>query len=146
MRTMIAAAILAVAAAPANAGQIWLTMDQVRSYSLEKPAGQIVVGNPSIADVTVQDKEQIFLFGKSPGVTNIYVLDDNGEFLDNIVIRVRAAGEGMLVMHRGAQRTTYNCTDQCDPTMTVGDESTVFSAVQQQVTTKDEQAKASAEK
>lgn len=141
MRRIIAAAILAaVVAAPAHAEQIWLTMDQVRPYALEKPAGQIVVGNPAVADVTVQDKERVFLFGKAPGVTNMYILDDKGEFVDNIIIRVRAADAGMLTMHRGVIRTTYNCTDHCDPTMTVGDDTQSFVSTQQQVQSKAQQA------
>lgn len=146
MRTIFAAALFAAfAAAPANAGQIWLTMDQVRPYELEKPAGQIVVGNPAIADVTVQDKQRVFLYGKAPGLTNMYVVDENGDLVENLLIRVRSTGSGMLVMHRGSLRTTYNCTTHCDPTVTVGDESTGFSALQSQITTKTEQAKASAE-
>lgn len=145
MRTIIAIALaFSALAAPARAEQIWLTMDQVRSYELAKPAGQIVVGNPAVADVTVQDKQRVFLFGKAPGVTNMYVLDANGDFLDNLVIRVRATGSGMLVMHRGVQRTTYNCTDNCDPTITVGDDTNAFASLQQQVTNKAEQAKAGA--
>jgi Flp pilus assembly secretin CpaC len=144
MRTIIAIALaFAALAHPAGAEQIWLTMDQVRSYELAKPAGQIVVGNPAVADVTVQDKQHVFLFGKAPGMTNMYVLDADGEFLDNLVIRVRATGSGMLVMHRGVERTTYNCTDNCDPTITVGDETGAFSTLQQQVTNKAEQARAS---
>lgn len=145
MRKIAAAVIFALAPLPAGAEQIWLTMDQVRPYELAKPAGQIVVGNPAVADVTVQDKERVFLFGKAPGMTNMYIFDDEGEFVDNLIIRVRATGAGMLVMHRGAMRTTYNCTDECDATMTVGDETTSFSTVQQQVRTKAQQATASAE-
>jgi len=57
----------------AQAGQLWLTMDQVRPYELKLPAGQIVVGNPSIADIQVQDKTRLLLFGKSPGLTNIFI-------------------------------------------------------------------------
>lgn len=133
---------LSAAVAPAKAEQIWLTMDQVRPYELEKPAGQIVVGNPAIADVTVQDKNRVFLFGKSPGMTNMYIVDDNGQLVENIIIRVRAAAAGMLVMHRGVMQTTYNCTSRCDPTITVGDESKGFEDVQKQVSSKSEQAKA----
>lgn len=140
MRTIFAAAILSVVASQASAGQVWLTMDQVRPYELQKPAGQIVVGNPAIADVTVQDKERVFLFGKSPGMTNIYIFDDEGQFVDNLIIRVRATTQDMLVMHRGAERMTYNCTTNCEPTMTVGDDQNTFTQMNQQVMTKTQQA------
>ena len=140
MRTIFAAAILSVVASQASAGQVWLTMDQVRPYELQKPAGQIVVGNPAIADVTVQDKERVFLFGKAPGMTNIYIFDDEGQFVDNLLIRVRATTQDMLVMHRGSARMTYNCTTNCEPTMTVGDETQTFTEMNQQVMTKTQQA------
>ena len=140
MRTIFAAAILSVVASQASAGQVWLTMDQVRPYELQKPAGQIIVGNPAIADVTVQDKERVFLFGKSPGMTNIYIFDDEGQFVDNLLIRVRATTQDMLVMHRGAERTTYTCTTNCEPTMTVGDDTQTFTELNQQVSTKVQQA------
>lgn len=140
MRTIFAAAILSLAAAEANAGQIWLTMDQVRPYELVKPAGQIVVGNPAIADVTVQDKDRVFLFGKAPGMTNMYIFDDQGEFVDNLVIRVRATTQDMLVMHRGSERTTYTCTTNCEATVTVGDTANTFSQLNQQVNAKVQQA------
>lgn len=145
MRMLLAAFSFAVAASSAHAEQLWLTMDQVRPYELQKPAGQIVVGNPAIADVTVQDKNRIFLFGKAPGLTNIYVFDEEGQPIDNLVIRVRATGNDMLTMHRGGARTTYNCTSQCEATITVGDGTTSFASVVQQVSQKASQAEASVE-
>lgn len=144
MRIFTAAALFVLAAAPASAEQVWLTMDQVRPYELSRPAGEIVVGNPAIADVTVRDKTRVFLFGKAPGLTNMYIVDDNGELVDNLVIRVRATDNGMLVMHRGVERTTYNCTSNCEATITVGDDDASFSAVQQQVTMKNKQAEMNA--
>ncbi|MBB5517976.1 pilus assembly protein N-terminal domain-containing protein [Amphiplicatus metriothermophilus] len=137
MRTLIAAAaILCLAVAPARAGQIWLTMDQVRPYEIERPAGQIVVGNPEIADVTVHDKKRIFLFGKAPGLTNMIIFDEKGEAIETLVIRVRSNTSGMLTFHRGAQRTTYNCTTECDATITVGDGNESFTQVASQVAQK----------
>ncbi|MFQ5562696.1 MAG: pilus assembly protein N-terminal domain-containing protein [Parvularculaceae bacterium] len=141
MRSIIAALILSVFAAPqAFAEQIWLTMDQVRPYKLDVPASSIVVGNPGIADVTVRDENNLFLFGKAPGLTNIYIFDEEGEPVRNLMIRVRTASSGMLVFHRGAQRTTYNCTSQCEPTITVGDSPEQFSGVSAQVEAKASQA------
>lgn len=140
MRTLIAALLASVAATAANAEEIWLTMDQVRPFVIEKPAGQIVVGNPGIADVTVQDKTRVLLFGKAPGVTNMFVFDDNGETIGNLIIRVKSTSNEMLTMHRGPLRTTYNCATQCEETVTVGDNSTTFSGVASQVQQKFQQA------
>ncbi|MEO1244010.1 MAG: pilus assembly protein N-terminal domain-containing protein [Pseudomonadota bacterium] len=124
----------------AHAGQIWLTMDQVRPLKLENPAQSIVVGNPAIADVTVQDNENILLFGKAPGLTNIYIFDEKGDAVENVMIRVRSSSADMLTMQRGLARTTYNCTNNCEPTLTVGDDQTVFTGVSAQVQNKLQQA------
>jgi len=64
-------------ASAASAEQVWVTMDQIRPYKLEKPATQILVRNPGIADITVVDSTEILLNGKTPGLTNVVFLDDN---------------------------------------------------------------------
>lgn len=141
MRTMLfAAAALVAAASPAAAGQVWLTIDHVRPYEIERPAGEIVIGNPGIADVTVQDKTRILLFGKAPGVTNMYIFDEEGKTIENLLVRVGASTSGMLTFHRGAQRTTYACTSECSATQTVGDGLASFGEVNQQVQMKMQQA------
>ena len=131
-------------ASSAQAAQVWLTMDQVRPYKLEKPAQNIVVGNPSIADVTVQDNQNLLLFGKAPGLTNIYIFDENGETISNLIVRVRSPSTDMLTYYRGTARTTYNCTTNCEVTITVGDDRTAFSNVSEQVKDKLKQAKTAA--
>lgn len=135
----IAAALLAMTQTAA-AGQIWLTMDQVRPFKLEKEAQSIVIGNPAIADVTVRDANNLLLFGKAPGLTNIYFFDENGEPFDNLVVRVRTPSADMLTVHRGGARTTYNCTTNCEATITVGDDPSIFDGVSQQVLNKYGQA------
>ncbi len=136
----IAAASLAAMSQPAAAEQLWLTMDQVRPFKLETPAKSIVVGNPAIADVTIQDNNNILLFGKAPGLTNIYVFDETGAPSQNLVIRVRTPSSDMLTVHRGVGRTTYNCTTNCEATVTVGDDTEQFETVSSQVESKYGQA------
>ncbi len=142
MRRIIAAAGMLIASTQTAqaADQIWLTMDQVRPYQLEHPAQSIVVGNPAIADVTVRDNTNVLLFGKAPGLTNIYIFDERGEAVKNLIIRVRTPSADMLTVHRGAARTTYNCTTNCEATITVGDENTTFNDIATQVQNKYSQA------
>lgn len=124
----------------AKAEQVWLTMDQVRPIKLENPAQSIVVGNPAIADVTVQDNQNILLFGKAPGLTNIYIFDEKGDAANNLVIRVRSPNTDMLTLQRGIARMTFNCTTNCEATTTVGDDQFTFNNVAQQVQNKFQQA------
>lgn len=140
-----AAAALAFMTAGASAEQIWLTMDQVRPYKLESPAQKIVVGNPAIADVRVENETSLLLFGKGPGLTNIYFFDQNGDAAKNLVVRVRTPSADMLTVHRGSARTTYNCTTNCEATVTVGDDPAVFTGVAGQIASKYGQATAAAD-
>ena len=117
----------------ASAEQIWVTMDQVRPYELKDAADSIIVGNPGIVDITVLDANNFFLFGKAPGLTNILVQDEMGEIVKNLQVRVNPPSSGMLVYHRGKDRTTYNCTRHCEVTLTVGDGNDAFTNVDAQV-------------
>lgn len=136
-------AILAATAAMANAAsaeQVWLTMDQVTPFSFKQEVDQIVVGNPGIADVTVRDKSRVLLFGKAPGMTNMFLFDSDGNEIDNLIVRVRATNSEMLTVQRGQQRITYNCMNACEQTITVGDSPDAFGSISQQVQRKYQQA------
>ncbi|TIL55424.1 MAG: hypothetical protein E5Y81_23815, partial [Mesorhizobium sp.] len=66
------AALLAATAliVPAKAGAgIEVTMNQAKIVKLSRAADTIVVGNPAIADASVQDASTIVLTGKGFGVT-----------------------------------------------------------------------------
>ncbi len=128
------------AGAVATAEEVWLTMDYVKPFQLEREASKIVIGNPGIADVTVEDSTNLLLFGKAPGSTNIFILDEEGNKIDNMIVRVRALGDNMLTFQRGPQRTTYNCLKFCEATVTVGDNNTSFAEVQAQSQQKFQQA------
>ncbi|HBK92168.1 MAG TPA: hypothetical protein DDZ68_10905 [Parvularcula sp.] len=140
MRTLLLSLFATAATATAaHADQVWVTMDQVAPYVFKQDVDQIVVGNPGIADVTVRDKSKVLIFGKSPGLTNFYLFDAEGKEIDNLIVRVRSTGNEMLTFHRGAQRATYNCMTQCEPTITIGDSNETFGFVSQQVQQKYQQ-------
>jgi Flp pilus assembly secretin CpaC len=144
MRLFAAAALFTLLAAPASADQLWLTMDQVRPYDIARPAGQIIIGNPAIADVKVQNNSRVLLFGKAPGMTNMFILDAEGKEIDNLIVRVRSNNVSMLTFQRGLQRLSLNCSSNCETTVTVGDASAVFGETSQQVDQKYSQAQGAA--
>jgi len=122
--------------AHAQSTEMWLTIDQVRAYDLRQPVASIVVGNPVIADVTVQPNNKVLLYGKAPGLTNIYFFDKDGNRLENLNVRVQSQTSDMLVVYRGTQRTSYTCTRNCEMTPVIGDSPEVFEAVSSQSQTK----------
>ena len=134
------AALIGLMPINAFAGELWLTMDKVRIYDMKSPVASIVVGNPAIADVTVQSDSRILLYGKTPGLTNIYFFDKDGKRVDNVNIRVQSSTGNMMVVNRGVDRATYTCTTKCELAPTVGDSQEVFGRVTQQAGMKNSSA------
>ena len=133
-----AALAVSLASTAASAGEVWLTMDYVKPYKLDRAAGQIVVGNPAIADIRVLDSQTVLLYAKGPGSTNFYIFDEDGQKLDDLIVRVQAIGNNKLTFQRGGERATFDCITYCDPTITVGDGQT-FGEIAQQVIQKNQQ-------
>ena len=57
-------------------------MDQARLVQLPERAANVVIGNPLIADVSIQPGGLTVVTGKSYGATNFIVTDKNGRGAD----------------------------------------------------------------
>ena len=110
---LVAGALGLAAPAAADAG-IQVEMNQAKIVKLARPADTIVVGNPAIADAAVQDASTIILTGKGFGVTNLVVLDGDGNpIVDEQVTVVRQAVSSVRV-YRRANIQTLSCTPYCE--------------------------------
>jgi len=117
-RSSILIAVLLAATSlitPAKAAaDIEVTMNQAKIVKLSRPADTIVVGNPAIADASVQDASTIVLTGKGFGVTNLVVLDQEGSpIVDAQVTVVRQAASSVRI-YRRAEIQTMSCTPYCE--------------------------------
>lgn len=122
MRTSIFTAAAAVAClAPVHAGEVQLQLDQARLYSLDRPVGSVVVANPSVADVAVHSNQELVLFGKMPGLTNLFVFDTDGRPMGSVSLRVSNPRQNMVTVYAGANRMTMSCATVCEHTYTIGD-------------------------
>lgn len=102
----ISIVLLALAGSAAMASESTsVGMGQARSISLPRNAARVVIGNPAIADVTLQSPRDLVLFGKYPGGTTLLVADQDGKAIINTSILVTAAGDGGVTVHYGAGRT-----------------------------------------
>lgn len=146
MRLFFISLTASFCATAASAEQVWVTMDQVKPYTFKQEVAQIVVGNPGVADVTVRDKTRVLLFGKAPGLTNLFLFDADGNEIENLIVRVRSTNSDLLTVQRGGQRFTYNCTSTCEQTLAVGDSQEAFGALTSQVKQKYQQASSSGSK
>ena len=116
----IVAAVLATPSAWAD--DLIVKFDQSEILRLPRPASEIIVGNPSIADVTIQSGNILVITGKSFGITNFIALDAERNVIQDQRISVRRDEVGVVNLHRGVMRQTYACLPQCNPTITVGDD------------------------
>ncbi len=109
--------------------------DQSQIIRLERAPGTVVVGNPSIADVTIQGN-QIFLHGRAFGKTNIIVLDENGNALADYNINVDAQDDYSAVVFKGSPagilQSTFTCKTNCEVALHVGDDAGTFKTVNEQ--------------
>ena len=125
----VAIAALSILAPAQAADDLVVKYDQSQLLRLPKPAAEIIVGNPSIADVSVQAGNLLVVTGKTFGITNIIALDaDRNVIQDQRVLVKRDEGKVVNLM-RGTDRQSYNCTPQCNPSITIGDEQKYFDAI-----------------
>jgi Flp pilus assembly secretin CpaC len=117
-------ATLAAVAAPAvaHAEDLVIKYDQSQILRLTRPASEIIIGNPSIADVTIQSGNILVVTGKSYGITNIIALDGERNIIQDQRITVRRDEVGVVNLTRGTARSTFACVPQCNPTITLGDD------------------------
>jgi Flp pilus assembly secretin CpaC len=109
----VAAAALPTSPAIAGAG-IDVVMNQAKIIRLARPADTIVVGNPLIADATVQDATTIVLTGKGFGVTNIVALDKEGTPIVDEQVTVARDSASSVRIYRRAEVQTMSCTPYCE--------------------------------
>jgi Flp pilus assembly secretin CpaC len=135
---------IAALAAPAiaHAADIDIVLDQARLVKLPERVATVVVGNPLIADATVQGGGLLVITGKGYGLTNLLALDRAGAVLMEKSVEVRGLRDNVVVIHRGVERETYSCAPDCQRRITLGDSTTYFDAAITQTVTRNSQAAA----
>jgi len=100
---------------PAVASEaIEVVMNQAKIVKLASPADTIVIGNPMIADASVQDATTIVLTGRGFGVTNLVVLDRDGNAIVDEQVVVSRQFANSVRVYRRAEVQTLSCTPYCE--------------------------------
>lgn len=125
-----AASVLAVLPfSSAKAQDLIVKYDQSQLIRLPRPVAEIIIGNPTIAEVTVQANNLLVVTGKTFGITNVIALDaDRNIIQDQRVMVVRDENKVVSLM-KGGKRESYNCAPQCNPALVVGDDKDFFDTV-----------------
>jgi Flp pilus assembly secretin CpaC len=118
-----------------------VVLDQAQIAQLPERAGTIVIGNPLIADVTLQAGGNMVITGKGYGSTNIIVLDRTGAILMTKIVRV-VGPRDTVVVYRGIDRESYSCAPDCERRITLGDAPPYFDATLGQAGARTNQATA----
>ncbi len=128
----LAGAILGMMA-PAGAAEasddLIVRYDQAQLLRLPRPVSEIIIGNGSIADVTVQGGNMLVITGKTFGITNIIALDRDKNVIQDQRILVERDERSIVNVSRAGQRQSFSCTPNCHPTLTIGDNSAFFDQV-----------------
>lgn len=113
----------------AQAADLTVRYDQSQLLRLPRPVAEVIIGNPSIADVTVQGGNLLVVTGKTFGVTNIIALDDQRNVIQDQRVVVQQDDERIVNVTKAGVRQSYSCTPNCSPTMTIGDDNAYFDMV-----------------
>jgi len=116
-----ALALAAPQALASNQQKLVLTTNQTSVMNMSNSPGTVVVGNPSIADVTVQGR-QVFLHGRAFGTTNIMFFDAKGEFIQDYEVVVQEGSSSEVSLYRSGVSFTYVCANDCQPVLHPGDD------------------------
>jgi Flp pilus assembly secretin CpaC len=124
-----AAALLGLSVTSAAAEDLVVKYDQSQLLRLPRPASEIIIGNPAIADIAIQAGNLLVVTGKTFGITNFIVLDNERNVVWESRVMVKRDEAKVVNLQRGTQRQSYNCTPQCNPSITIGDEQTYFETI-----------------
>lgn len=117
----VALSAIALLSPAAAADPILVPLDQAKLMQLPERAATVVVGNPLIADVSIQPGGLAVITGKGYGATNFIVLDRSGAVLSEKTVDVQGPSDKTVVVYRGFTRQTYSCTPDCERRITLGD-------------------------
>jgi Flp pilus assembly secretin CpaC len=127
------ASLAASTAAPAAADPISVVVDRAKVLRISQPADVVIIGNPAIADATIQDSRTLIITGHSYGTTNLIVLDKQGQQIAGDLVTVVPSDDQVVTIYRRDKRQTLSCTPDCSPVMTLGDDATDFNAANAQI-------------
>jgi Flp pilus assembly secretin CpaC len=111
---VLAAALLSFGAAAAAASRLDVEINQSRRIGLRGAAANVVVGDPTIADVTMLDAHSVIVTGKGYGSTQVMVMDRAGRMLLDSHVAVRAPDDGRLTLYRGVAASEFSCSPRCE--------------------------------
>lgn len=142
--------LLAASTAHGAEKSITVFADQAKIVNITGRPTTVVVGNPMIADVTIQG-EVLAIHGRHFGNTNLIILDAQGGELASLQINVIRSGINDVEMYKGGNegkfvgKFSYVCAPNCESVMMPGDDTDYNGSIVGQVSAKSKEALTSAQ-
>ena len=105
------AALLAVR--PSAAETIAVTVDKGTLLRLPQNADVVLVAEPGIANAVIESPRMIFILGKRPGETNLFVMDRAGNTILKVDVVVSPNDPREVTVYRGGSQSTLGCYPRC---------------------------------
>jgi Flp pilus assembly secretin CpaC len=88
-------------------------VDKGHILKLAQDADVVLVAQPEIANAVIESPRLIFILGKKPGETNLFVMDRAGNLIVKSDVVVVPNEQRQVTIHRGEKSTTMKCLPLC---------------------------------
>lgn len=105
--------VATVAVADSLSAPLSVSAGAAARITLGAPVRDIVVGDPSVADVSLVNERTLVILGKKVGATTILAFDARGRALADRDVVVSSVPTQAVVVQRGVNAATYACGDRC---------------------------------
>ena len=120
---LVLGALPTLVTAPASADTMEVGAGQAVRVDGGRGLSQVVVGDPSIADVNVDKTGHVMVFGKRAGSTTLTLVGRGGQVVRDDVVVVRAGGAATVTVTYGTGKSVppggvsviHACGEGCSP-------------------------------
>lgn len=105
--------VATVAAADSPSAPLSVSAGAAKRIVLSAPVRDIVVGDPTVADVTLVNERTLVVLGKKAGATTVIAFDARGRPLADRDVVVSNVPTQAVIVQRGVTEATYACGDRC---------------------------------
>lgn len=86
---------------------------QAARITLAAPVRDLVVGDPTVADVSLVNERTLVVLGKKAGATTVLAFDARGRALADRQVVVTDIPDQAVIVQRGVAASTYACGHRC---------------------------------
>ena len=95
-----------------------LEIGKAQLVPLSETPDVVMLGDPTIADVVVEEDGLMFLLGREPGETNLLVMNKDGGVILSSAVVVGPLKKRQMTVDRGVEAFTLSCNPRCVPVAT----------------------------